>query len=574
MSDPASVPPIPEQVVRQAFETWVDQVDPSRLIGLVPGGRKPLVMRRDAKQRYSHKLTTFDRTLSECLSESFPVSRLLKGLVREQARDLCAPLMVACGRGETLLAYLQDERPGVQDRAKAWLEGRATEPLPDEAAAAKALKKVFGPLMGKGEGAASADRLTRENTELKDRVKTLESDLKEARRALTDAQAKAEQAAKKTAQEHAQTLRERDERLDALAKAVEEAAQRLDERAEAEARRRLDNALDGWLRPRLQAEDLLRDVAADGGNLFARVKAAIAAQHNADRPAAQHARLRAELTQVEHCLNEVDDVLKHAHNKLPALRQVRRELADRGIALRNALRAQEEPLGDFAAMLRDAFQAAEPTPPETFEPLLALARRLDLIGKPEESALRTQLDRLAEAHKHALFDGALAEAKPANPLAADAPFAQRNPALAAALRGETALRLYLDGHNLLNCMTRYRGPAEGRHEDHEAARAMLERDVEALAARLPRLYLVLVWDGEERTDHNLGRNAIVHYSGGTGDHRADNYILAEMGWHSGKTALALVSNDRDFRSKAAELGAECCYTNAFEPILVHLLSHA
>lgn len=573
MSDPAPVTAIPEQVVREAFEAWIDQVDPSRLIDLVPIGRPAKVVRSDAKQRFSHKLTNFNRELFECLGESFPMSRLVRALTREQAQDLCAPLMVACGRGETLLAYLQDERPGVQARAKAWLEGRAPEPFPDEDAAAKTLKKIFGPLMGKGGGSASTDRLTRENKAFKERIETLERDLKEARRALTEAKEKAEQAAKKSAQDHAQELRERDKRLEALAKAVEDAAKRLDERAEAEAQRRLDNALDGWLRPRLQAEELLQGMAKEGADLFTRAKAAIAAQQVADRPAEQHAKLRAELNQVELQLNEVDAVLRQAHNKLPALRQVRRELAERGIALRNALRAQDETLGDFAAMLRDAFMAAEAAPPETFEPLLSLARRLDLIGKPEEAALRTQLAHLDAARKHDLFDDTLSAAKPVDPLAAEEPFARRNPVLAAALRGEAELHLYLDGHNLLNCMARYQGPNEGRHDNHEAAREMLERDVEVLAAHLPRLYVVLVWDGEERTDHNLGRNAIVHYSGGRGEHRADNYILNEMGYHARKSPLALISNDRDFRSQAAEFGAECCYTNAFEPIFVHLLSH-
>ena len=137
MSDPAPVTAIPEQVVREAFEAWIDQVDPSRLIDLVPIGRPAKVVRSDAKQRFSHKLTNFNRELFECLGESFPMSRLVRALTREQAQDLCAPLMVACGRGETLLAYLQDERPGVQARAKAWLEGRAPEPFPDEDAAAK-----------------------------------------------------------------------------------------------------------------------------------------------------------------------------------------------------------------------------------------------------------------------------------------------------------------------------------------------------------------------------------------------------------------------------------------------------
>jgi hypothetical protein len=54
---------------------------------------------------------------------------------------------------------------------------------------------------------------------------------------------------------------------------------------------------------------------------------------------------------------------------------------------------------------------------------------------------------------------------------------RRNPHLAAAFEGREAVLLFLDGHNMLNGMGRYR-TQRGKPQTHEDARKQVEKDIQ------------------------------------------------------------------------------------------------
>jgi type VI protein secretion system component VasF len=121
---------------------------------------------------------------------------------------------------------------------------------------------------------------------------------------------------------------------------------------------------------------------------------------------------------------------------------------------------------------------------------------------------------------------------------------------------------------MLNGLGRYRVP-RGKPQSHEDARKQLEKDIVRQFADLPLVSVHLVWDGAEKSQHNLGSNVLVHFSGGTGEHRADKYIINQMEFfkRASDIPMVLVTADNGFAGDARKCGAEVCSLHDFEAFL-------
>jgi hypothetical protein len=101
---------------------------------------------------------------------------------------------------------------------------------------------------------------------------------------------------------------------------------------------------------------------------------------------------------------------------------------------------------------------------------------------------------------------------------------------------------------------------------------MLVRDVVRLVSATPTLRTQIVFDGPTRTDTSTAPNVTVTYSGGEGEHRADNVLLDNIRFHtleSSEIPILLVTNDNDFRAKARRLGAQCLSVPDFGAFIPH-----
>ena len=565
-----------ERDLREAFEALLAQLRGRTLAdfaaaakALGDGFRKnpeERVVRAALTAHYAPRLTAYDTALSDCLNRCSAPAALLRALTPEAIAANGPALMARLGRGAVALAALQDPREPVRRTAEAWLADPAPLPSPEEAEAT--LRERLGLCLGAAGDAPAGQRgeVARLRQELQDERAAHRQTRAEAKSAQDRAaiQAKAERA---TADFNLAELSRKVTELEAKLRKAEEDRAALVER---EVARRLPQAFHGWLAPCLRAEAAAHvDTAAP---LLERAEQALAGQARHDRASAAHATLRDHLDAVQAMLRRVDDALAAAQARLPDLVDIRDALVAERERLRESLRAEgaEPPLCLVAAQLRSAILASRERQQPDLEHLLRLALRFHLIDRAERDALLRDL-----ARRQALWgieapaQDLPPEADPVDPAAA---IARRNPALAAALRGSARAYLFFDGHNILNGIGRYRVP-RGVPSNHELARKRLEDDLATLLAGLPLVVGMLVWDGEVSGDYAKTDNLSVRFSGGTGDHRADNYILRELDFfRRDGVPMVVITNDNDFRGKAAKAGAATCPIPDFDAFLSYAIN--
>ena len=133
------------------------------------------------------------------------------------------------------------------------------------------------------------------------------------------------------------------------------------------------------------------------------------------------------------------------------------------------------------------------------------------------------------------------------------------------------LRLLIDGHNVLNVAPEYVAMATTgpNPPSHEALREDLQRRVVALAARLAPCETDLYFDGPVANLYSIGSGVRLHFSGGTGDHRADHAALGDLAFYAqqGGAAFLTVTEDADFAADALRLGSRTVRSADFARLL-------
>lgn len=524
-------------------------------------GANPALLRALVSNALRNSLMSYEPTLAAFLREHVADVRLLTMLSREVLAERRRQWMGCFGKARVILALLCDPREDVRAEAAAWA-GVSGDELPDADAAQAALSRLFGPAFRSGEAVVSA-RDRERIAELTDKIHALERAASAVRREQDRAGQKVLADVRAELATAKYNIAERDRRITAL-------EQRLDrEERIREIRVRQDlasaqvNLFRGWLEPALRAENALADVTASA-DLCERAEAALAAQLKADRAASGNASLRKRLEAAEVLMSRVDAALGAALVPQRALKQVRSELEAECRRLRAAL--GETDLSPAATMLETRIQTARTEDEyellgETTDKL----ERLALLTGDEARMLRRLM-----ARRMSLWDtfACDSEGKDEEPDPASAAIRRRNPELTAALRGTMPLFLFLDGHNILNGLGRYK-LRRGTAKTHEDARKMLERDIRTLLETLPMVYAHLVWDGPTMSRYTISDNVEGFYSGGEGEHRADRFILEQMRYCAAHDAIAmvLVTDDMGFAGEAMRLGAKGCRLHDFGAFL-------
>ena len=570
------------------FEAWLGKV-PNQAIEAFAQGHPALfqgfrlgnvpVLRTRIAQIYRGALTGEKHLELRALFERMPLPEAMAGISAERLIG-CAPAFAAyCGAEAFLLAAANDPRAQVRDAAARWLRDPAELMAGGGEAGQDArglLRARFAAILPMGDGDAPpdarTDALRKQIADLRAENGRLARKAKEERQQAQAQAAEERRAAKQEAATKDFAIAEFRRRAETAESRLRKEEATREERVRRELALILPKAFEGWLRPCLAVEAALRD-EAPRQELLARAEAALAKQAALDRASRDRAALEARLHDLEAMLARVDETLRHAHCRHADLIAVRADLAAACDALRGTLAAQGVALPDrdlphalsraIHALPRDERTATD------LDAFLGLASRLRLLSGQETRALRTDAARIQpDAADWAAALGAIEDKDGRD----DDPAARRNPALAAGLRGEAPLFLYLDGHNIINCLPSRYGVARGHAQTHAQIRERLEQDLRALLADLPLVQATLMWDGSETAFRNLGDNLVALFSGGEGEHRADRAILKRLEYDRSRGAgpFVVVTDDNGFAREAERLGAKRCRLQDFAAFLNHV----
>jgi hypothetical protein len=449
----------------------------------------------------------------------------------------------------------------VRQDATTWAESAGAE-LPDLDAAQAQIREVFSPVVTIGQGTAGAVNHAQVRAELAETKKQLE----EAKKAAKRERHALEELAAKTAREHKEALAQKEFVIAEFKRRAETLEGQL-KREQAARELRVNELLTvrqvelfrGWLKPVCQVEALLEEAKALP--VKERAEAILTAQRKADRAAARRHEAEAQLKQIEQLLEEVEAVLAATQRALPETIQLRDELIVQRDAYRVNLSTELDTFSAVAKEIAARIDATTETDYRAVRDWLKVTEKMGAITPNEGKALWQRFQRRAATWA--------TSPEWIDPDSEAAAIRRRNPCMAAAFEGQGELLLFLDGHNMLNGMGRYRVP-RGKPQTHEDARKQLEKDIVRQFADLPLVAVHLVWDGAEKSQHNLSNNVLVHFSGGTGEHRADRYIINQMEFFSKQTTdipMALVTADNGFAGDARKYGVEVCGLHDFEAFL-------
>ena len=500
-----------------------------------------------------------------------PVSVLSAFLSEPFIAAQVEPLMRAFGRAETLAALLIDERSALRDQAldclMAW---DGSEPSESERQSARTelarqlapLTEAMQTLLGPDRISATASVASSQEIETTARAPRPQSErelvigLRDARREI--GQLKRELNASRIESARRKTELERitpqwtqaQAQADALGTELAGLQTQFDERVAERVQAQLDARLLPWLAP----AEKLATAAADiqGAALLKRADALLQQQAETDLSYGLRSKLQDELNACRDRLAKVIEARRQSLQPMPQLAELERALEARSAELLDLLDA---PTGGEVL-------------PEGLDAALNSAQGLEALAALRQALQATErLALLSEAQRSRAYERI---AGTASRLYASAgmsrtPTLEREGlrnlplyALQTHLAQGRAATLVVDGHNTLFTL-----PALFRHHFESGkpgaqARQALETKLLGLAQFQPRLSIQLWFDGATRSERSLADNLKVHFSGGSGDNRADDQIIAfllHLQQSSPELARAVVTADRDEARAAERTGA-------------------
>lgn len=552
-----------EHIPERALKTFVDE---AKLSG---GGMRPgntAFMRKLLVNRYGGQLQKEQPTLAGLLRMHMPEARLLALLDHNELQKHRRHFVVYFGKAQLILALLMDVREAVRQDALRWMQESGGD-LPEAETVQKHIRDLFAPVATIGQGGSPEG-----NKRLREALALAEAQLEAAKKEAKRDRRMAEEEQRRYEREQRDLLATKDfaiteakRKSEQLEAALQREETLREQRVKALLAMRQVELFRGWLKPVCAVESELE--AARTKPLLERAGAILEAQRKADRATARHHEAEAQLKAVETLLEAVEQTLAVAQTILPETLKVRDELQTQ----RNLLHAAVYPETPYtSAIAKELATRIDVCTDQDYGPIrdwLKLSEQLGAIAPAEAKALwarfHQQITRWAAANPEFKAEDVALE-----PETESDAILRRNPLLAEAIAGRAEMLLFLDGHNILNGISRYR-QRRGRPQTHEEARTRLEKDMARMFGGLPLVSVNLVWDGMEKTNHNVCENVLVHFSGGTGEHRADRYIISQMDYCKAQTdiPMVLVTDDNGFAGEARKRGAQVCRLHDFEAFL-------
>ena len=321
----------------------------------------------------------------------------------------------------------------------------------------------------------------------------------------------------------------------------------------------LSDRLRQWLEPVISVEDALAE--SKQSDLLIRAAEALAKQRSVDR----HFGNRVELTRVIEERRQMLAEIKRA--RIEALKPIP-ELASIAAALEceiGHLGRQIGLTGDPATSTSSALLARINAALSLDE--LSAVRRFIQQAANYELLRREELHRLYRATNDKagqLYDTIQlpGEDRPGPPATT-----YFHP-LHAVAQGQP-FTLFIDGHNVLFLLEDLFGRWFEKGIPGRKARVEFANSLLPIFDK-PGADVMLFFDGNDATEQALSDHVRVFYSGGTGDHRADNAILEHIAFSlqsSASTPICLVTKDGDFARQAGAKGVTIMDPEEFATLL-------
>ena len=569
--------PIPGAVV-EALCRLVDQIDPALIVALSTDNQKlfqgyrvilknvPMARKRlQSSLRSERHLDPLTRTmLQECGGLH---AELLAVLSQAALEAGISDLAIYYGEADFLAAALLDERESVRKLAHDFIagwDGQSADEARREHAAAE-IRSTFAPFFAhtralQGEAMPPAarphdDRERVESEKLALALKTANADAanlgKRAAREQKELQNKVDQSQHEVDRLRTDLRAARSETRSLtvpLADVRKELAQ-----LHASLQQRIDegvsNAMAASLRQWLEPMRNVADAAAGArqSDVLTRAAEVLEKQRSVDRHYGNRAALTRTIEQRRQMLAEVQRARIDALNPLPELASIAADLEHEIRDLARRLGQPDEPISATEAGLVASINAAH-----------ALDALFELRQFIQEAAA---YELLHQAELHRLYHAMTAKA---GMLYDKAGLSGQDhcgdPKTRFFLRHAIAqgqpFTLFIDGHNVLYALE----DIFGRHfvDGLPGLRARVEfANCLTRAFDKPGADVMLYFDGGDPEQQSLSDQVRIIYSGGTGEHRADEAILKHLAFclQSGASApLCLVTRDADFSRQARTMG--------------------
>ena len=494
-----------------------------------------------------------------------PAARLLDALSTRALHETLGGWIARIGEAETIAALLLCNGNEQRELGEKMLSGPSAGDADAQRTNFAALFELFqgGQTLQEGQSLDQRQKDRSETTVLREELRQARKEAQGNARALDDlraCRARLEQAQAETnlkADELA-SLRAEHTRV---TQSYESLKAHLESRLAAGVEARLAKEFHGWLRPARQAEAVA--LALDG-SLEEFARGVIAKQEATDRTAGNRARIEEELRSLQGLQERVSALLRHSIVRVPELPEVAERLERRIGELRSVLKVPDAAADGLEGRLEAAVLGASG---RSFAEMRTMFEGLHKVGILSEDSLQ-RLEGLWHQRLGAIqATGELVDKDAPEPSSRLSPTVLR---LQSALRGQEPAILLLDGHNIVFTLKNRYAPERGTARSQADRREALVTDVKALVANLPTLRGWVFFDGKERSDASPAENLRVSYSGGEGEHRADNALLDQIRAFREEAycpTVFLVTDDGDLRGKAQRLGAVPVFTHQFAGFL-------
>ena len=321
-----------------------------------------------------------------------------------------------------------------------------------------------------------------------------------------------------------------------------------------------------WLEAPLEAERGLEHLTTATAGLLARVDQTLQEQTQHDRATGTRVELEHKLAQLRQARERLTQAAQTAIRPLPALQELLAEVENEVRRAERILTGHRptDPLAE--RLLMSINRAANWSEACHQSELLQYLGDGDLLPAEDRRRLYDALQRkfslLAETHRtheHGATDNGWS--------------------LRDAIYRNRPTRLLLDGHNVLFRLEDvFRADYEPDGHPGRQARDHLVSILRKLVDGHPNLHARICFDSPQHHTHTVAPRLEVEYSGGQGEHRADQRLRSHVTWRRPEELdqkWFVVSDDRAVRSQAAHYGANPVPVDVFAVLLAdfHCLSH-
>lgn len=455
-------------------------------------------------------------------------------------------------------SMLLSDRESVFERGIHGLEKYRADKLSEEerTKALTELKELFSPFLsvfqksgfiGKPEDLGSNKSTDQHNQE---KVKTLQNECQTLKQQLAKEKKghewhKAEHITLKSKLDaFEKKLKEREDQLKALKSQNGRLANDFNHEVEKTVAAKLNERLLPWLS---KAESLDKE-ASNSSDILTRAEVALNKQAESDRRFGTYRSLQARLEATKKTLLSVREAQREALNPLSDLRKIINDLEYEVSRLEGKLNIEPRVVANTALIER----IYSTTSIDDLVKIRSSLRQLGELGLCSANDLNAAYSLIHEKSSRIYAEIHLTQAEQEK--TGHLPLYR----LLTTVDQNTESTLVIDGHNVLHLLTeRYKNTYEEGFPGKKT-REKLIHELRLLSSTYPSLRIELWFDSDKAHDESICDNLCIHYSGGSGDHRADKRILEQIGFlkHTAShPTIILATADRDEADQAIDLGA-------------------